>query len=245
MENNSLWSNQLMACANPLFQLAISFLKQDQEKNSLLNFRDHVILAFDNLERAGFSLKIALPQIQQVKYALAAFIDEIILSSTWEGRTLWMGKPLQLEFFGEHLAGEGFFKRLSELRQNGEQNIDVLEIYFICLQLGFEGIYRLRGLESLAALQVDLRNQIELIRGGIDPKLAPESLLQSSLTNKIGHRLPYWVIVSITLASVFFIYLGCTIIIDKHARKALIQINSSKSMLIEALTREAFKPEGK
>ena len=39
-----------------------------------------------------------------------------------------MSKTLQLEFFGEHVGGESFFKHLEALRRAGERFVDVLEV---------------------------------------------------------------------------------------------------------------------
>ena len=226
--------NKLLECASPLLQLAAQF-RQKEIANIDLNFRDQVMAAFDQFERMAFEHQILPTVVMNAKYALAAFIDEIVLSSVWPGRTTWMGTPLQLQFFGEHLAGENFFKRLNELRQNSIQNIEALEVYYVCLQLGFEGTYRLRGLEQLLALQVDLRSQIEMIRGVVDPHLSLEGLPKQHLVTKIGIKMPYWVMGSITLAVVFFIYFGYALAVDHQANVVLAKINNNRDMLLQEL----------
>jgi type VI secretion system protein ImpK len=227
--------NKLVECASPIFHLASAFRVKDRGASLNANFRDKIINALDQLEHHAFEQQIAMNKVQQAKYALAAFIDELVLSSSWPGRNDWMGTPLQLQFFGEHLAGEGFFKRLQELRQNPGENVDVLEVFYICLQLGFEGVYRMKGLEQLLALQGDLRSQIELIRGIVDPKLSPAGIPTQSMATKMGARLPFWVIGSATAAILFFIYLGYAIAIDHQANKALASINQSKNILLQEL----------
>lgn len=227
--------NKLLECFSAVLHLANLFRNSNNTTARAadfdLDYRQQVLAAFDLMERTAFEQQISVQRVQQAKYAAAAFIDELVLSSAWPGRANWMGKALQLEFFGEHLAGENFFKRLSDIRQNAVENIDVLEIFYICLQLGFEGMYRMRGMEQVMALQVDLRSQIELVRGVVDPRLAEEGLPKTSFTTRVGRNVPYWVIVSVTAAIVFFIFLGYAVAIDRQARQALTQISGSQNAL--------------
>jgi type VI secretion system protein ImpK len=228
---SKIYLNKLVKCSSAIFNLSSAFRDKEHGAKLSNDYREQILQAFDQLERNAFEQQLPLPQTQQVKYALAAFLDELVLSSAWPGRTSWMGDPLQLKYFGEHLAGEGFFKRLNDLRQNAVKNIDVLEVYYLCLQLGFEGIYRMRGLEQLLALQVDLRSQIETIRGVVDPKLSPAALPQKSMVANVGARVPYWVIGSVMFCVMFFIFLAYSFAINHQANKSLINMNASYGQL--------------
>jgi type VI secretion system protein ImpK len=63
------------------------------------------------------------------------------MRSDWAGRAEWMARPLQLELYRENTAGENFFVRLRALLRAGDRPVAV-EIYFLCLVLGFQGAYR-------------------------------------------------------------------------------------------------------
>ena len=179
------------------------------------------------MERKAFEYKIPMQIIKEAKYALSSYIDEIVLTSNWPGRLEWMSKPLQLEFFGEHVGGEGFFRRLQNLRQQGEQYVDLLEVYYVCLQLGFEGVYRMRGLEQLMALQVDLRSQIESYRRYKSSHLSPAGMPANSVMAQMRREVPYWVIGTVTLAAVFFTYLGYAVATSKVAESGQVAINKN------------------
>lgn len=228
METNSIKTNPLLELCSSLFQLTVAFRTGDRGAKLAEDYGQQLKIALDNLEQSAFTKQINPFEVQQIKYALAAFIDEAILNSAWPQRSSWMGKPLQLQYFGEHSAGEGFFKRLSELRQGGNQYINILEVYYVCLQFGFEGMYRMQGLEKLLALQVDLRSQIEISHGIIDAHLAPNGLPQQKLSLKVGRKVPVWVITSITTVLIFCIYLSFSIAISHKANKALQNINTNK-----------------
>src|SRR5262245_60393242 len=79
------------------------------------------------------------------RYALVAFLDETMaaVSDSWS--------PLQLDLFNELSAGEGFYDRIETMR--AAKNVDALEIYYLCLALGFQGKHRdLAGLERKKVL---------------------------------------------------------------------------------------------
>ncbi len=200
--------NAVLECCSELLAIVMPLRGGRGSAELPEDFRERVLGGFDTLERMAFERQLATSTVQDAKYALAAFVDESVLASEWSGRLEWMSEPLQLEFFGEHLAGEGFFRRLGALRQGGEANADTLELYYVCLQLGFEGVYRMRGLEQLMALQVDLRSQIDGYRGVPDPRLSIHGAPRVGVLQRVGRHLPYWVIASVTMAVVLSGYAG-------------------------------------
>jgi len=194
-----------------------------------------ILNAVESFEREALKKYVTVKKIEEAKYALVAALDECVLGSAWSGRGVWKSNPLQLQMFGEHLAGEGFFKRLKKLQQEGADSVDVLEVYYVCLQMGFEGVYRMQGMEQLIALQVDLHNQIEAYRGNIDNRLSPAMFTESSLVKKIGRKLPYWIVFTAMIVVIFFIYLGFKVAVVHDANMARKIIEESHMQLIENL----------
>jgi type VI secretion system protein ImpK len=225
--------NPLLELCHPILQLTAVFYTGDRGKSLPEDYQTNLTNTITALERRALAKQIPSLKLQHIKYAMVAFIDEAVLNSAWSFRTTWMGNPLQLQYFGEHTAGEGFFKHLTELRQAGTQFLDVLEIYYLCLQLGFQGMYRVQGLEKLFSLHVDLCSQIETARGPIDPYLAPQGLPQQNIVAKVGRKLPFWIIASSTGVLLFCIYLGYSIAINHQAHKVLQNIATSRSQLIQ------------
>ena len=88
--------------------------------------------------------------VVDMTYAIVALADEVALHKTGAVRDFWLQRPLQLHYFNENLAGEGFFARLAAVMSDPKR-IDVLRVYYTCLLLGFQGQYAIRGGE----LQLD------------------------------------------------------------------------------------------
>lgn len=105
----------------------------------------------EDMDRRGTERGIPKRDLDDAKYAIVAFIDEQLFRAPWQGQQEWMLEPLQLVYFNENTAGEGFFERLDALERDPSR-VHVLEIYFLCLALGFLGKYAVRGGEGLGAV---------------------------------------------------------------------------------------------
>lgn len=92
--------------------------------------------------------KAALPSddYDLARFAICAWIDEAILSSSWEERARWQKEQLQRQYYGTTDAGLEFYDRLNAL---GLQQSDVREVYYLCLAMGFKGRYCHAGDELL------------------------------------------------------------------------------------------------
>jgi type VI secretion system protein ImpK len=90
-----------------------------------------------------------------------------VLNSNEPVRPEWERRTLQEELFGQTDAGVVFFEKLDHFRtrRDSPQLADILEVYLLCLLLGFEGRYAggLRG--ELHSITEKLRTRIEDIRG--------------------------------------------------------------------------------
>ncbi len=139
------------ACADVLSLGARLSTARDLPPPDVLQRRIEGLL--DQMARKARDAGATDADVADAKYALVAYLDEQILKSPWPGRQQWLANPLQLVHFHENTAGEGFYVRMEQLRQQ-PQRAHVLEVYFLCVSLGFQGIYAVRGdSDALAAIQ--------------------------------------------------------------------------------------------
>jgi type VI secretion system protein ImpK len=109
--------------------------------------------AFRNSIRAA--LKTAMEQAKALGYsseinqlaffAVVSFLDESVLKLQSPAFADWAQRPMQEEMFGHARAGEIFFDHLRSLltRQDSHETADCLEVYCLCMLLGFRGQYAL------------------------------------------------------------------------------------------------------
>lgn len=82
----------------------------------------------------------------QARFAVCAWVDEVMLGSSWTHKGLWQRELLQRIYYNTAEAGEEFFDRLNNV---GLHQRDVREVYYLCLALGFMGRYGHKGDEFL------------------------------------------------------------------------------------------------
>ena len=161
----------------------------------------------DDFGRAAKKQDIAADDIDAAKYAFCAAVDEIILRSSFAVRDAWERRPLQLVLFGDQLAGENFFNRLENLRARGSAHVQALEVFHMCLLLGFQGRYILEGSEKLNYLTSRLGDEIAHMkgkRGGF----APHAERPDQVKHKLRSDLPVWVMCSVFALISVLGYLG-------------------------------------
>jgi type VI secretion system protein ImpK len=112
--------------------------------------------------------------IQLTIFAVVAFLDESILNLRNPVFADWPRRPLQEEMFGHHIAGEIFFQNLQKImtRDESQETADVLEVYYLCMLLGFAGKYSMHGRGDLNAIMNAVGQKIRRIRQ-LPPDLSP------------------------------------------------------------------------
>jgi type VI secretion system protein ImpK len=105
--------------------------------------------------------------IQNALFAVVAWADEVFLSAPWSGAGEWGRHLLQRRHFNITKAGDLFFQRLESL---GEDEIQVREIFFYCLCMGFAGRYGYdRNSKALADIrQANLNLMLHVMKSQTD-----------------------------------------------------------------------------
>lgn len=166
-------------------------LKNRHAPQNAGEFRQRVRDFLLQFERGTRKLECSADDVYNAKYAFCALVDETVLMSQFKVRDEWQLQPLQLEFFGDQLAGENFFVRLEQLRQQGAAKVQVLEVFHMCLLLGFQGRYLLEGSEKLNYLTARLGDEIAHLRG-TRPGFAPQALPPDRVAHVLRNDLPLW-----------------------------------------------------
>ncbi len=130
---------------------------------------------FKEFERACAASRKPAEMVEQVRFALTAFIDEAVINTGSSCRDFWINQPLQVRFFNDHLAGESFFARLMEMVRDPKRNLEALEVYYQCLALGFQGRYRLHSPEKLPVILNNLLKAIIGARGAPPKAISPSA----------------------------------------------------------------------
>lgn len=174
--------------------------------------KDHELAArmqryLSDFDRDAKKLDMSAEDIHLSKFAFCATADEIVLKSQFSIRDAWERRPLQLALFGEQLAGETFFVKLEELRAKGASKVQALEVYHMCLLLGFQGKYMIEGTEKLNYLTARLGDEIANMKGK-RAVFAPHWDRPDKIAHQLKSEIPLWVIASVFALFGLLAFLG-------------------------------------
>ena len=203
---------------------ALFLLKNGCGPQDKVAFTDNMTAFLSDVDRNAKALGISAEDVTAAKYAFCSAVDEIILRSSYEVREAWETRPLQLRVFGDQLAGEHFFHRLEDLRAKGAVHVEALEVFHMCLLLGFQGRYALDGRDKLDYLVARLGDEIARMRGRTRG-FAPHAERPDQVVNPLRSDLSLWVLGTVFLVAGLGAYLGFRTALSGETDKALAQYN--------------------
>lgn len=205
-------------------------VRKGRQVTSVSAFEASVDTFFNTLERDARSANYSVEQVKDTQYALCAFLDESVLRSEEnELRRHFELQPLQFRYFGVHLAGEGFYEKIDSLRGDVKQNLDVLEVYHLCLALGFEGKFTIGQKDQLRYLANTLGQDIARFRK--TPKaLSPDWALPDQVSQMLRHEVPLW----LYLALIALVCVGVYLTLDWLLGKDVAALSEQISQLFSA-----------
>src|SRR5215471_11608320 len=168
----------------PFLVVVVRLQSKRERIGDALSFRRRMKTALQEIERNATALNYDFQDSQDAHLAVVAFLDEVVLGSDDAARGEWVRFPLAHDLMGQPAAGEVFFERLEGLLRSAKdstQLADLLEIYLLCMVLGFEGKYSGDERPKLHAVMERTRSKIEAIRQRRGRRLSPEGQLPEEL----------------------------------------------------------------
>jgi type VI secretion system protein ImpK len=131
------------------------------------SFRRRTKATLQEVEQVAVAAGYDVRDVKDTHFAVVAFLDSVVLHSKDAVRAEWERKTLQEDLFGKSDAGVVFFEKLEHFRsrRDSEQLADIVEVYLLCLLLGFEGRYSGGPRGDLDGIMQRARMRIQDIRG--------------------------------------------------------------------------------
>lgn len=199
--------NPLVQAATPLLLLAVQ-LRHSAHAPDVLLLREQAELQLRKFEGRVRDARCAPEAVMTARYVLCAALDEAVLNAPWGERSGWAQRTLLVTFHGESYGGAKFFAILDRLVEDVPRHVELLELLYLCLVLGFAGRYQIEadGAVRLSAIQDDLYRRIRSQRGGVPQELSPQWRGVEDRRHRLGRHLPVWVVAlaaACTLLAVF------------------------------------------
>ncbi len=186
--------NPIVQAASPLLLLAVQ-LRHSAVAGDAVQLREQVMVQIRKFENRATGSGIATQTVTAARYVLCAVLDEAVLNSPWGENSGWSQKTLLVTFHGESYGGAKFFLLLDRLRGDVAKHIDLLELMYICLTLGFSGRYQIEagGKARLGEIQDELYRQVRGHRGTTVDGLSPHWKGIEDRRNPLVRYVPLWV----------------------------------------------------
>lgn len=199
--------NPLLQAASPLLILA-GKLRGMLSNPDVGALRRQVLEEIRRFEDRSNAAGVASGVISAARYALCATLDEAVLSTPWGAQSEWAGQTLLVTLHRETWGGEKFFEMLDGILADPARHIDLIELQYVCLALGFAGKYQVqeRGQSRLADIQSDLARRIASYRGKRPPELSLQWRGVQDRRNPVLRYVPWWMLAAAGLLIVTVTY---------------------------------------
>ena len=202
--------NPLVQAASPLLLLA-GQIRGTIASLDLGGLRRHTLDQIRRFEERARDAGVANETMLAARYALCAALDEAVLSTPWGAQSEWAQQPLLVALHREAWGGEKFFEMLDRISSDPGRYIDLMELQYLCIALGFTGKYEVldRGHARLAEVHQDLYRKIRSHRGTVPTEMALRWRGVEDRRNRLIRYVPWWVVGAaalVILAATFAVY---------------------------------------
>ncbi|MEE9318995.1 MAG: type IVB secretion system protein IcmH/DotU [Granulosicoccus sp.] len=210
--------NKLEQAASRLLPLIVT-LKNSSSHPAPEQLRNSLIRELDEFKKQARHILKDPKKATQASYVMCTVLDEAAMNTPWGHQANWSQHNLLSTFHNEVAGGQKFFALLKVLGKEPGKNIDLLELMYVCLSLGYEGSYRIanNGQETL----IKVRNWVyETIRSVRDQPITTlsESWHGSDIQErKLSRLTPLWVLSAAALGLASVIYMSLRINLSSRA----------------------------
>ncbi|MBU1559064.1 MAG: type IVB secretion system protein IcmH/DotU, partial [Gammaproteobacteria bacterium] len=225
--------NRLLIATSKLFSI-INQLKHGAMHTDVHQLKHYLLKELRAFQSHAEKANYDMDNVLIARFLISATLDEFITRINDSVKEKWMEAPLLKYSNGAHNAKHNFFIVLERLCHSPEEHIDLIELAYICLSLGYEGMYKTTG------HQQELQNVTEKIyqiirneRGDFNRILHQ----QHAPSNKAKHTRSFVKSFTLTLAfSILMltsVYAGLSYLLNFSSQ----QINQQITQTVNSLTK--------
>jgi type VI secretion system protein ImpK len=214
--------NPLLGAAAPLLELAIQ-IRTRPAHFDVEELREKVAQEIKNFDRKIASSGLPVKALRGARYALCAAIDDVVLNTPQGSRSAWTQRGMVATFHHEVIGGDRLWEVLDQLKKEPANNLDLLELIYYCISLGFEGKYRVlpRGASELADVRQDLARLIRNNRGQIERGISPRWKPAPPAGRGLRDILPNWMIGLLAISALAVLYAVMSLSMSASSAKAV------------------------
>jgi type VI secretion system protein ImpK len=227
--------NPLVDAASYLFSV-LGKLKQAKSYRHLAKLQTELIqevnLFQETIKQHGYHVE----HIVVYRYVLCATIDDIITNTSWGSQGQWDNHSILNAFNQDTQHQDKFFNIMERAIKDPALYIDLMELMYICLSMGYKGQYRITEHSQYQLEQItnNLYKHIRAYRGNVSktlssiPLKAPKPTTKTALQSSSSPLFIFFVTACVVMT--IFVSLGYLMdVISNEAYKNISQIQSAVS----------------
>jgi type VI secretion system protein ImpK len=219
--------NPLIGAANPLLAV-VAQIRHALRHPDPAGLRARIREQIESFERGARAAGIAEDRVLAARYALCALLDDAASATPW-GRD-WATQGLLGELHGEASGAEKFFTLLDSMTGDPGKHLELLEFFYVCLALGFEGRYRggEGGRQALAQTRTKLHELLAQQRGQSPGELSGRWQGAAVPARRVPGALALWAAAAGCALALAAIYLGASLSLGAFSDPVARQIAQLK-----------------
>ena len=219
-------SNAIIQASSELLA-QMTALRMDGSNVPLDALRESLSNEVRTFENKALSLGANHNDIKAARYILCTALDEALSRGANQIES-HLSTSLLSSFHNETDGGEKIFLLIDRLTTNPARYLDLMELAYTCLALGFEGKYRFekRGAVSLDAVRDSLFRQIQTLRGEVYKDLSPNWEGSKARPNKVTTHIPLSIVALTALLGIGIIFGGFSYVLSRQSDKVISQLST-------------------
>jgi type VI secretion system protein ImpK len=169
--------NRLLEASRPLLR-ALADMPNELSLTNVARLHELLKQEIRVFQRLCEQVKIRRDHMIGARYCLCTALDDAATQTAWGKRETgveWMSKGLATEFHEDRQGGDKVYLLIGRLMSEPHEHLDLLEVIYRILSLGFMGRYRHEadGHRKHDAVRQRLYNEIQARRGLVPIALSP------------------------------------------------------------------------
>jgi type VI secretion system protein ImpK len=208
LETVQLARNPLMEAASPLLRLLADMPATMASQEEIRALRLLLAREVDHFQTLCERANLHWTHMAAVRYCLCTALDEAANRTRWGGGGAWARNSLLIAFEGENDGGEKVFLLIGLMAADPQTYIDVLEILYRILGLGFEGRYSVieDGRRHLEQVRHRLAALVAGARDAVPVELSPRWKPAEAGRLRALRGVPPWSLAAVAAVIVFGLF---------------------------------------
>lgn len=205
---SGIGTNPILDAATTLIALAVE-LRNTPVVNNVELLHKQCLNQMRDFENQLRKADIEMDDISDARYCLCTVIDETVLNTPWGTNSMWSTKSLLSIFYKQTWGGEQFFAILDARIGNPAKNKDLLEFMYVCLELGFEGKFRVdpNGYKQLEEYKDRLYRELSRLKGELSREISPRWRSNVPEIISSAKKIPVWMVGLVLAAAMLGLYM--------------------------------------